>query len=67
MMNSLRGNVLYGQSGGPTAVINASAFGLIREALKHHDLIPEIYAMKYGIKGALNGELFRINDQDDKI
>ena len=65
MMNSLRGNVLYGQSGGPTAVINASAFGLIREALKHHDLIPEIYAMKYGIKGALNGDLICINDQDD--
>lgn len=28
------GNVLYGQSGGPTSVINSSAFGLIEEAYK---------------------------------
>ena len=44
---ALRGNLLVGQSGGPTAVINASLAGVIEEAKKH----PEID----GIYGALNG------------
>ncbi|MFA5178905.1 MAG: 6-phosphofructokinase [Candidatus Izemoplasmatales bacterium] len=64
-MKAIQGNVLYGQSGGPTAVINASAYGVIKEALRHTDIIPEIYAMKYGIRGALNGELIQIRNQDD--
>ena len=31
-MKKLKGNLLYGQSGGPTSVINASAYGVIKEA-----------------------------------
>ena len=62
-MALLKGNVLYGQSGGPTAVINASAYGVIKEALLHHDLIDEVYGMRYGIQGALNDDLVKISDQ----
>ena len=43
----LIGNVLYGQSGGPTSVINASAYGLFKEAFKHNRRINKIYAMHF--------------------
>lgn len=49
-------NILYAQSGGPTAVINASACGVIETARR---LMPDakVYAGKNGIIGVLNGEL----------
>ncbi|MDP1574631.1 MAG: 6-phosphofructokinase [Coxiellaceae bacterium] len=49
-------NILYAQSGGPTAVINASACGLIETARK---LMPDakVFAGKNGIIGVLNDEL----------
>ena len=62
-MSLLKGNVLYGQSGGPTAVINASAYGVIKEALLHRGIIDEVYGMHYGIQGALNDDLYRMSDQ----
>ncbi len=63
-MEKLVGNLLYGQSGGPTTVINASAYGVITEALKKNDIIEEVYVMKHGIQGALNEEFFHIGSQD---
>ena len=49
-------NILYAQSGGPTAVINSSACGVIEAARK---LMPnaKIFAAKNGIVGVLNEEL----------
>ena len=44
---------MFGQSGGPTAVINASALGVISEAFKHK-CITNVYGLKHGIKGLLN-------------
>ncbi|MBN2503749.1 MAG: 6-phosphofructokinase [Bacilli bacterium] len=63
-MGKLKGNILYGQSGGPTSVINASAFGVIDEAQKHKD-IEEVIFMKHGIKGALNEDFFFLSHQDE--
>jgi 6-phosphofructokinase 1 len=65
-MEKIVGNLLYGQSGGPTSVINASAYGVITEALKNQDIIPNVYAMKHGIQGALNEEFYHMNAQDPK-
>ena len=56
MSEDLVGNVLVGQSGGPTAVINASLAGVISEALNHPD-IEEIYGALNGVLGILNEEL----------
>lgn len=53
------------QSGGPTAVINASLAGVIQEAGRH-DCIEEIYGGSNGILGILNEELIDINDQKAK-
>lgn len=45
-------NIIVGQSGGPTAVINASLYGVIREALLHEEA-GHIYGMIHGIEGFL--------------
>lgn len=50
-------NAIYAQSGGVTAVINASACGLIETARQHPDKIGKVFAAKNGIIGALNNEL----------
>ena len=52
-----RRNVFYAQSGGVTAVINASAAGVIEAAQAHADSIGRVYAGRNGIVGALNEEL----------
>lgn len=61
-MSELVGNLLVAQSGGPTAVINASVAGAIQEAGKH-DFIEEIYGGLNGIYGILNEELIDLNDE----
>ena len=52
-----RANAFYAQSGGVTAVINASACGVIETARQHKDRIGKLYAGRNGILGALNEEL----------
>ena len=64
-MSELVGNLLVGQSGGPTAVINASLAGVLQEAGKH-ECIEEIYGGLNGILGILNEELIDINEQKAK-
>src|SRR3974390_1919249 len=64
-MAELVGNLLVAQSGGPTAVINASLAGVIQEAGKH-ECIEEIYGGLNGILGILNEELIDINEQKAK-
>jgi len=66
MMEKIKGNLLYGQSGGPTSVINASAYGVIKKAMAHPDQVEKIYVMKHGIQGALREDLFLLNDQYKK-
>ncbi|HIE54531.1 MAG TPA: diphosphate--fructose-6-phosphate 1-phosphotransferase, partial [Chromatiaceae bacterium] len=46
-------NAFYAQSGGVTAVINASACGVIETCRKHQDKIANVYAGRNGIIGAL--------------
>jgi 6-phosphofructokinase 1 len=52
-----RKNALYAQSGGVTAVINASACGVIETARKHRDKIGKVFAGRNGIVGALTEDL----------
>jgi hypothetical protein len=61
--NGLVGNLLVAQSGGPTAVINASIAGVIQEAGKHMDNIEEIYGGLNGIYGILHENLVDLNDE----
>ena len=65
-MPELVGNLLVAQSGGPTAVINASIAGVIQEAGRHPDHIEEIYGGLNGILGILNEDLVDLQDESSK-
>lgn len=62
-MADIVGNLFVAQSGGPTAVINASIAGVIQEAGRHPEFIDEIYGALNGILGILNEELIDIQDE----
>ena len=62
-MNMLKGACIIGQSGGPTSVINASAYGVIRTALDNPN-ITAVYGAEHGIKGVLNDRLFDMSQED---
>ena len=53
----VKGTLLYAQSGGVTAVINASAAGVIETARRHRSRIGKVYAGRNGIIGALAEDL----------
>lgn len=55
-------NILVGQSGGPTSVINASLYGVIKEALDTPDKIDIVYGMVHGIEGFLNDTLVNLTE-----
>ena len=65
MSNTLKGALIIGQSGGPTSVINASAYGVIRTALDCPD-ITAVYGAAHGIKGVLNDKLYDMGQEDAK-
>jgi len=59
-------NAFYAQSGGVTAVINASACGVIQTARKHSDKIGTVYAGRNGIIGALTEDLIDTNLESEE-
>ncbi len=56
-----RKNAFYAQSGGVTAVINASACGVIETARQHRNRISNVYAGRHGIIGALTEDMIDTN------
>ncbi len=58
-------NAFYAQSGGVTAVINASACGVIQTARQHPDQISKVYAGRNGIIGALTEDLIDTSFESD--
>jgi len=63
---SLKKNAFYAQSGGVTAVIHASACGVIETARKHKDKIGKVYAGRNGIIGALTEDLIDTSRESAK-
>ncbi len=63
MQEKLIGSCIFGQSGGPTAVINASAYGVIRAALDAEE-ITKVYGAAHGIKGVLDDKLYVMDEED---
>ena len=61
-----KANAFYAQSGGVTAVINASACGVIETARQHKDVIGKVFAGRFGILGALNEELIDTSKESTK-
>lgn len=62
-MSRLVGNCIFGQSGGPTSVINASASGVIQEALKQDDIL-KVFGAAHGIKGILDENFYNMSHED---
>ena len=56
----MKGNIVVGQSGGPTAVINSSLAGVVSAAMELG--VEKIYGMHHGIQGFLNEDLVDIRD-----
>jgi ATP-dependent phosphofructokinase / diphosphate-dependent phosphofructokinase len=63
---ALRGKLLVGQSGGCTAVINASLVGVIEEARRHSD-IEGVLGAQHGVEGLLRGEIVDLGAESDEI
>ena len=61
----LIGAAIIGQSGGPSAVINASAYGVIKTALDS-EYITKVYGANHGIKGVLDDRLMIMDEEDPK-
>lgn len=59
-MSYLKGNAIVGQSGGPTAAINATLAGVIRGAMES-EAIETIYGAFNGVEGILNGTFRELN------
>ncbi|MEE0970177.1 MAG: 6-phosphofructokinase [Clostridia bacterium] len=71
-MNRLIGNAVVGQSGGPTAAINATLAGVIKGAMALRDegVIEKLYGMRNGIEGTLDerfSDLFEIFSDEEKL
>ncbi len=64
-MGVLKGACMFGQSGGPTSVINASAAGVFTQALKE-DAITKVYGAAHGIRGVLEENFYDIGQEDMK-
>ncbi len=62
-MSKLVGNAIFGQSGGPTSVINSSASGVIQEALKQNDIL-KVFGAANGVKGILEEKFYDMSMED---
>ena len=63
-MSKLIGNAIVGQSGGPTAAINATLAGVIRGVLEnnHNGSIKTLYGMKNGVEGLLEENIVNLSE-----
>jgi ATP-dependent phosphofructokinase / diphosphate-dependent phosphofructokinase len=62
-MSELKGAAIFGQSGGPTSVINASAAGVFQEALRQ-EAITAVYGAAHGIRGILDEKFYDMSKED---
>ena len=60
----MKHNALYIQSGGPTSVINASAYGVIQGCKENDHVIGRLYSAKHGIIGLINKNLIDVYEID---
>ena len=63
-MSKLIGNAIVGQSGGPTAAINATLAGVVRGVLEnvHDGKIPTLYGMRNGVEGLLKEDIVNLSE-----
>lgn len=62
----MKKNIIVGQSGGPTAVINASLWGVVKEGLAHREEIGKVYGMVHGIEGFMAGRYLDLSAMEEE-
>lgn len=60
----MKKNIIVGQSGGPTAVINGSLYGVVSEGVKQTERVGQVFGMINGIEGLLHGRCMDIGALD---
>ena len=65
-MSRVKGKAMVAQSGGPTAVINASVAGVIQTALANESVFTGVYGAYNGVLGVLHEELFDLAAEDPR-
>ena len=71
----VKGNLVVGQGGGPTVVINNSLVGVIQEALERDAIVPAgcvgqiegIWGMVHGIEGFLHDQMIDLRRQSPAV
>jgi 6-phosphofructokinase len=66
MMAKMKGKMVIGQSGGPTAVINASLAGALREAQRHPE-IDGVYGALHGIQGVIDEQMIDLGREPREV
>ncbi|MFW5976108.1 MAG: 6-phosphofructokinase, partial [Alkalispirochaetaceae bacterium] len=61
----MKGNLLVGQSGGPTAVINSSLAGVV-DAAQSAPRIERVLGMRYGIEGFMEERIVDLTNLSDR-
>jgi 6-phosphofructokinase 1 len=64
--NTLKGNAVIGQSGGPTSVINQSLVGVI-QAARNAPHIEKLLGARHGVNGIINEKVIPLNDLSDEL
>ena len=62
----MKENALYIQSGGPTSVINASAYGVIKACREFPNRIGKLYGVEHGTVGLIEGRLVDTSKLEEK-
>jgi ATP-dependent phosphofructokinase / diphosphate-dependent phosphofructokinase len=65
-METIKGNAIIGQSGGPTSVINSSLAGVVDAAVKS-SFIESVFGMHWGIEGFMKEDIFDLGKQSPAI
>lgn len=62
----MSGNLLVGQSGGPTSVINSSLAAIVQASRRSH-VIDRVFGMRWGIEGFIKGEVIDLGRQRPEV
>src|SRR4051794_4632413 len=67
MANTLKGNAVIGQSGGPTSVINQSLVGVVQEVKRAAPHIDRLLGARHGVRGIIDERFVPLKEAPDEL